>query len=44
LKKYYQNKKLLRNTVAAFGSKVFGGSVFNPIKGSTTGVGGMKEK
>jgi hypothetical protein len=44
LKKYYQNKKLLRNTVAAFGSNVFGGSVFNPIRASNTGLGGMKEK
>lgn len=44
LKKYYQNKKVLRNVVAAFGSNVFGGSVFNPIKHSNTGLGGTKEK
>ena len=34
----------MRNTVAAFGNKVFGGSVFNPINGSITGVGGTYEK
>ena len=28
----------------AFNSPVFGGSIFNPIKSSATGLGGMKER
>ena len=44
LRKYYQNKKSLKNIINAFGSNVFGGSVFNPIRAASTGLGGMREK
>lgn len=42
--KYTQNKKFAKLIMNAFNSPVFGGSIFNPIRSSATGLGGMKER
>lgn len=42
--KYVQNTRALRNVKGAWSNKVFGGSVFRPIKAAITGIGSLKER
>lgn len=44
LSKYTQNRRFLTNLEGAWANEVFGNSVFLPIKGANTGLGGTMEK
>ena len=42
--KYQSDKRYVRNLRASWKNQVFGNSVFTPIAGAQTGIGGLKER
>ena len=44
LEKYGKNSRGVKTLYTAWDSPVFGGSIFNPIRGARSGIGGLQER